>query len=92
MAWFQDSFVLDPTDRRVMEARGTKYTLTIKNVQSSDFGNYSCQGENNLGKTRKFMELSGTMLGVYLSLKNKAGVLYRHCEIRTLKHYLFCLH
>lgn len=59
VAWFQDSFVLDPTDRRTMEARGTKYTLTIKNVQSSDFGNYSCQGENNLGKSRKYMELSG---------------------------------
>ncbi|KAK7580643.1 hypothetical protein V9T40_001272 [Parthenolecanium corni] len=59
VAWFQDSFILDPTDRRTMEARGNKYTLTIKNVQSADFGNYSCQGENNLGKSRKYMELSG---------------------------------
>lgn len=61
VAWFQDSFILDPTDRRTMETRGNKYTLTIKNVQSSDFGNYSCQGENNLGKSRKYMELSGKL-------------------------------
>lgn len=58
-----------------MEARGTKYTLTIKNVQSSDFGNYSCQGENNLGKTRKFMELSGIVLRIYLSFKKITDVI-----------------
>ncbi|XP_065202964.1 lachesin-like isoform X2 [Planococcus citri] len=57
--WYQDSFLLDPTDRRTMDTRGNKHTLTIRNAQSADFGNYSCQAENNMGKTRKYMELSG---------------------------------
>lgn len=38
--WYQDSFLLDPTDRRSMDSRGDKHMLTIRNVQSSDFGNY----------------------------------------------------
>ncbi|XP_039279416.1 limbic system-associated membrane protein isoform X1 [Nilaparvata lugens] len=57
--WYQDSFPLEPTERRTMESRGNKHTLTIRNVQSSDFGNYSCVAENTLGKAKKYMELSG---------------------------------
>ncbi|XP_039278694.1 protein amalgam [Nilaparvata lugens] len=57
--WYQDSFTLEPTERRTMDSRGNKHTLTIRNVQSSDFGNYSCVAENSLGKSRKYMELSG---------------------------------
>ncbi|RZF46856.1 hypothetical protein LSTR_LSTR008237 [Laodelphax striatellus] len=57
--WYQDSFTLEPTERRTMDSRGNKHTLTIRNVQSRDFGNYSCVAENSLGKSRKYMELSG---------------------------------
>lgn len=57
--WYQDSFQLDQTERRTMETRGNKHTLTIRNVQSSDFGNYSCVAENSLGRAKKYMELSG---------------------------------
>lgn len=57
--WYQDSFNLEPTERRTMETRGNKHTLTIKNVQGADFGNYSCVAENSLGRTKKYMELSG---------------------------------
>lgn len=42
-----------------METRGNKHTLTIRNVQGSDFGNYSCVAENSLGRAKKYMELSG---------------------------------
>nr|CAD7441540.1 unnamed protein product [Timema bartmani] len=57
--WYQDSLLLDPTERRSMETRGNKHTLTIRQVQSSDFGNYSCVADNSLGRAKKYMELSG---------------------------------
>lgn len=44
-----------------METRGNKHTLSIRNVQNSDFGNYSCVAENSLGKAKKYMELSGNL-------------------------------
>ncbi|XP_054285081.1 lachesin-like isoform X1 [Macrosteles quadrilineatus] len=59
MIWYQDSFLLDPTERRTMETRANRHTLTIRNVQSSDFGNYSCVADNSLGRAKKYMELSG---------------------------------
>lgn len=40
LMWYQDSFLLDPTDRRSMDSRGDRHMLTIRNIQSSDFGNY----------------------------------------------------
>lgn len=40
MLWYQNSFLLDPTDRRSMHSKDDRYILTIKNFQPSDFGNY----------------------------------------------------
>lgn len=40
MMWYQNSFLLDPTDRRAMFSKGDKYMLNITNFQPSDFGNY----------------------------------------------------
>ncbi|XP_065344709.1 lachesin-like [Cloeon dipterum] len=57
--WHHDSFALEPNDRRKMETKGTKHTLSISNVQSGDFGNYSCVADNSLGRAKKYMELSG---------------------------------
>ncbi|XP_058835816.1 limbic system-associated membrane protein-like [Topomyia yanbarensis] len=59
MLWYQNSFLLDPTDRRAMYSKGDKYTLNIRNFQQSDFGNYSCVADNALGRTKKYIEVSG---------------------------------
>lgn len=42
-----------------MNNNGQTYTLTIKKVQLSDFGNYSCIVSNSLGRDKKYIELSG---------------------------------
>lgn len=38
--WYQNSFLLDPTDRRAMFSKGEKFILNISNFQQTDFGNY----------------------------------------------------
>lgn len=50
---------LDTTERRIMEARGSRHTLVIRKVHRSDFGNYTCVADNQLGKTRKSVQLTG---------------------------------
>ncbi|XP_063236221.1 neurotrimin-like [Bacillus rossius redtenbacheri] len=59
MVWYRDTLRLDPTDRRIMEVRGSRRTLIIRKVQHSDFGNYTCVADNALGKARRAVELSG---------------------------------
>ncbi|KAH8284326.1 hypothetical protein KR018_009356 [Drosophila ironensis] len=59
VSWYQNSFPIQTTDRRIMNTRGNRHTLTIRHIQQEDFGNYSCVADNSLGRSRKYMELSG---------------------------------
>ncbi|XP_017052573.1 neurotrimin [Drosophila ficusphila] len=59
VSWYQNSFPIQSTDRRTMNTRANRHTLAIKHIQQEDFGNYSCVADNSLGRSRKYMELSG---------------------------------
>lgn len=42
-----------------VEKRGSKHTLTLKNMNKFKYGHYKCQGENNLGKVEDTIDLPG---------------------------------
>ncbi|GLH04580.1 Uncharacterized protein GBIM_10263, partial [Gryllus bimaculatus] len=57
--WFRNTLRLETSERHIMEVRGSRHTLILRKVQSNDFGNYSCVADNNLGKAREHLQLSG---------------------------------
>ncbi|XP_050086384.1 neural cell adhesion molecule 2-like [Anopheles aquasalis] len=57
--WHKDTMQIDQTERHVIENRGARHTLIIRKVHPQDFGNYSCIADNQLGKTRKTVTLTG---------------------------------
>lgn len=57
--WYRDTMVLDRSENRLMEQFGVRYRLVLAGVTMIDFGNYSCFAENDLGKSRGYIELSG---------------------------------
>jgi len=57
--WYRETMLLDRNENRLMEQYGQRHNLVIANVQKEDFGNYSCSAENELGKARGFILLSG---------------------------------
>uniref|UniRef100_A0A182IJ13 Ig-like domain-containing protein n=1 Tax=Anopheles atroparvus TaxID=41427 RepID=A0A182IJ13_ANOAO len=57
--WHKDTMQIDQTERHVIENRGARHTLIIRKVHAQDFGNYSCIADNQLGKTRKTVTLTG---------------------------------
>jgi Immunoglobulin I-set domain len=59
VSWFHDTMQIDQTERHVMESRGARHTLLIRRITSQDLGNYSCTADNQLGKTRKTITLTG---------------------------------
>ncbi|XP_026676345.1 small G protein signaling modulator 2 [Diaphorina citri] len=59
VVWHRETMRLETTERRIMETRGSRHTLMIRKVVASDFGNYSCEATNPMGKHRAYLELSG---------------------------------
>jgi hypothetical protein len=47
------------TEWRITDVRGNRYTLGLRKVQKTDFGNYSCVADNGLGKSKRFIEVTG---------------------------------
>ena len=65
--WYRETMLLDRNNNRMMEQFGIRHRLVIARVSEKDFGNYSCLAENNLGKSRGYIELSGISLGWLLT-------------------------
>ncbi|XP_063709966.1 neural cell adhesion molecule 2-like [Culicoides brevitarsis] len=59
VTWYKDTMQIDQTERYTLESRGARNTLLIRRVHAQDFGNYSCVADNQLGKTRKMITLTG---------------------------------
>lgn len=64
-----------PHHRYVQTSTGSRHVLSIDNVQSHDFANYTCHGENRFGRDHKTIEMTGKklydhLLGLQL-VKNK---------------------
>jgi len=57
--WYRDTMVLARNKNLMTEQFGIRHRLVISSVSDEDFGNYSCLAENELGKHRGFIELSG---------------------------------
>lgn len=57
--WYRDTLQLDMTEWRITDIRGNRYTLRMRKVQITDFGNYSCVADNGLGKSKRSIELTG---------------------------------
>ncbi len=57
--WYRDTMLLDQNENRMMQAYGFRHSLLIHRAKQSDFGNYSCAAENELGRSRAFIEVSG---------------------------------
>ncbi|XP_023337137.1 lachesin isoform X2 [Eurytemora carolleeae] len=57
--WYRNTMLLDRNEKRLMEQYGQRHRLVITDMGLEDFGNYSCSAENELGKSRGFIQLSG---------------------------------
>ncbi|KAF0752205.1 brother of CDO-like, partial [Aphis craccivora] len=57
--WYRDTLQLDMTEWRITDVRGNRYTLRLRKVQNTDFGNYSCVADNGLGKSKRSIEVTG---------------------------------
>ena len=51
--------LLDRNERRIMEQFGQRHRLVLTSLFMEDFANYSCYAENELGKARQVILLSG---------------------------------
>lgn len=67
VSWYKNGQRLDAngeatslSQRRYSQtSTGSRHVLSIDNVQSEDFANYSCHGENRFGRDQKTIEMTG---------------------------------
>ncbi|KAF4527697.1 hypothetical protein B566_EDAN018038 [Ephemera danica] len=59
VGWSKDGKPMHGTPRATMTHQGSRHILQIQNTQKSDFGSYTCQANNSLGRLHKVIRLSG---------------------------------
>ncbi|XP_014248164.1 limbic system-associated membrane protein-like isoform X2 [Cimex lectularius] len=57
--WYRSSLKLDVTDDHVTETSSNRHRLIIRQVQLQDLDNYTCEAQNNFGKAKQYIVLSG---------------------------------
>lgn len=72
VSWFKNDERIDASHsnhhRYVQSATGSRHVLSIDNVQTHDFANYSCHGENRFGRDQKTIEMTGLLCCLRFSL------------------------
>ncbi len=59
ISWYRLQKKLHENDRQLFQSKPGSLRLSIRNVKTEDFGNYSCKAENTLGKARAYISISG---------------------------------
>jgi len=59
IVWSKDGEILSSSSKVKIDHFGSRHTLTIKEVQSADFGKYTCQATNSLGSAQGVVEMTG---------------------------------
>ncbi|GAB0088395.1 Immunoglobulin [Sergentomyia squamirostris] len=59
VTWYRNTMQLHTTENHIMGSRGSRHTLLIRKVQMQDFGNYTCMAENDLGRSKKTILMTG---------------------------------
>ena len=59
IVWSKDGQVVSASQRVKMANLGSRHTLTISQVQKGDFGKYTCQASNSLGRDQRMIEMTG---------------------------------
>ena len=63
--WYRETMVLARNENRLMEQFGIRHRLVMARVSERDFRDFSCFAENDLGKNRGFIELSGNFFSTH---------------------------
>ena len=61
VSWYRRQKKLHETDRQIFQRKSGRNTLHIRNLNPTDFGNYSCRASNQLGKARTYTSLAGNL-------------------------------
>jgi len=59
IVWSKDGQVISSSQRVKIANLGSRHTLMISQVNSEDFGKYTCQASNSLGSSQRMIEMSG---------------------------------
>ena len=59
MTWFKNSGKIFETDKVLMTVKSSTWSLKLSDLSFNDFGNYSCQANNVLGKARGYSGVTG---------------------------------
>ena len=59
VTWFNNSAKIFETDTVLMTVKSTSWSLKLRDLNTNDFGNYSCQATNSLGTVRGYSLVTG---------------------------------